>query len=160
VNIEKACTTIHELSGFTAQQSHAGIRTGRWLKPRTNEDRTRVGSPTTSIASKRRRSSSHRIFNCNSARRLPTQRWMPKPKDRCCRGRSRSMMKWFGAGFPRNGTTLGMGPPDFLGMDPPNFLGMGPPAGAAFRARRRTLLRAAAASGAERRCQEAMHLRG
>jgi len=55
---------------------------------------------------------------------------------------------------------LGMGPPDFLGMDPPNFLGMGPPAGAAFQARRRTLLRAAAASGAERRCQEAMHLRG
>jgi hypothetical protein len=55
---------------------------------------------------------------------------------------------------------LGMGPPDFLGMDPPDFLGMGPPAGAAFRARRRTLLRTAAASGAERRCQEAIHFRG
>ena len=55
---------------------------------------------------------------------------------------------------------LGMGPPDFLGMDPPNFLGMGPPAGAAFRARRRAFLRAVAVSGAERRCQEAMHFRG
>ena len=55
---------------------------------------------------------------------------------------------------------LGMGPPDFLGMDPPNFLGMGPPAGAAFLARRRVFLRAAVASGAERRCQEAMHFRG
>jgi hypothetical protein len=55
---------------------------------------------------------------------------------------------------------LGMGPPDFLGMDPPNFLGMGPPAGAAFRARWRAFLHAAAASGAERRCQEAMHFRG
>jgi hypothetical protein len=55
---------------------------------------------------------------------------------------------------------LGMGPPDFLGMDPPNFLGMGPPAGAASRARRRAFLHAAAASGAERRCSEAMHFRG
>jgi hypothetical protein len=55
---------------------------------------------------------------------------------------------------------LGMGPPDFLGMDPPDFLGMGPPAGAAFRARWRAFLHAAAALGAERRCQEAMHFRG
>ena len=28
--------------------------------------------------------------NCNSASRLPTQRWMPKPNDRCWRGRGRS----------------------------------------------------------------------
>jgi len=48
---------------------------------------------------------------------------------------------------------LRMGPPDFLGMDPPNFLGMGPPAGAAFRARQPAIPHAAAAPGAERRCQ-------
>jgi hypothetical protein len=36
---------------------------------------------------KRLRISSHRIFSCSSARRLPTQRWMPKPKLRCWRGR-------------------------------------------------------------------------
>jgi hypothetical protein len=77
-----------------------GIRTGRWLNPRTNADRMRVGLPTTSITLKRRRISSQRIFNCSSASRLPTQRWMPKPKDRCWRGRSRSTMNRFGSARP------------------------------------------------------------
>ncbi len=38
------------------------------------------------------RISSQRIRNCCSARRSPTQRWMPAPKARCCRGLARSMM--------------------------------------------------------------------
>jgi len=49
-------------------------RTGSLLKPRTKAERTRVGSPTTSMRSNRFRISSQSIFSCNSARRLPTQR--------------------------------------------------------------------------------------
>ena len=43
--------------------------------------------------SKRFRISSQTMRSCISASRLPTQRWMPKPNDRCWRGRARSMMK-------------------------------------------------------------------
>ena len=32
------------------------------------------------------------IFNCSSASRSPTQRWMPKPNEIWVRGRARSMM--------------------------------------------------------------------
>jgi hypothetical protein len=39
-------------------------------------------SPTTSITGKRSRISSQKIFNCISASRLPTHRWIPKPNDR------------------------------------------------------------------------------
>jgi len=46
-----------------SRRSQPGIRTGRWLNPRTKEDRIRVGAPTTSILSKRRNSSSQRIFS-------------------------------------------------------------------------------------------------
>ncbi len=34
----------------------------------------------------------HKIRSCNSARRLPRQRWMPNPNDMCSRGRLRSTM--------------------------------------------------------------------
>ena len=44
-------------------------------------DFRRTGSPTTSIIGKRLRISSQTTRSCISARRLPTQRWMPKPND-------------------------------------------------------------------------------
>ena len=61
--------------------------------PRTKLEYTRLGSPTTSMRSKRFRISSQMIRNCISASRMPTQRWMPNPNDRWLRGRARSMMK-------------------------------------------------------------------
>src|SRR5579862_6938936 len=44
------------------------------------------------MVSKRFRISSQTMRSCSSARRMPTQRWMPKPKERWVRGRARSMM--------------------------------------------------------------------
>src|ERR1700733_14631421 len=51
-----------------------GMRTGKSLIPWTKAENTRFGSPTTSILGRLSRISSHRIFNCISARLLPTQR--------------------------------------------------------------------------------------
>ena len=44
-------------------------------------EKTRLGSPTTLMSGKRARISSQMIFSCSSASRLPTQRWIPEPKD-------------------------------------------------------------------------------
>src|SRR6185437_10669519 len=71
---------------------YAAMRTGIASKPFTKFEFIRFGSPTTSIFGKRRRISSHMMRSCISASRMPTQRWMPKPKETCWRGRSRSMM--------------------------------------------------------------------
>src|SRR6185437_677649 len=67
------------------------IRTGRCSIPLTKLEYTRLGGPTTSILSNRLRISSQMIFSCSSARRIPTQRWIPKPNDKCVRGRARSI---------------------------------------------------------------------
>jgi hypothetical protein len=58
----------------TGRRRYAEMRTGNSLIPWMKDENTRFGSPTTSILGRRSRISSQRIFNCISARFLPTQR--------------------------------------------------------------------------------------
>jgi len=52
----------------------------------------RLTSPTSSTFPKRFCIFSQSTLNCISARRLPIQRWTPKPKETCCRAFSLSMI--------------------------------------------------------------------
>src|SRR5260370_34601998 len=71
----------------------AGIERMQWRK----FEYVRRGAANTAMTRWRGSTSSHRMRSCNSASRLPTQRWMPKPNDKCWRGRGRSMMKLSGS---------------------------------------------------------------
>src|SRR5215813_2299571 len=77
--------------GFPVSGTQKEMRTGRCSIPFTKLEYTRFGGTTTSILSNLLRISSQTILSCSSASRMPTQRWMPKPNDRCVRGRARSI---------------------------------------------------------------------
>src|SRR5437868_12198765 len=61
--------------------------------PRMKLEKRRLGGPITWMSRSRASISSQRIFNCRSASRSPTQRWMPAPHERCWRGFVRSTIK-------------------------------------------------------------------
>ena len=66
--------------------------TGSARIPRMKFEHSRCAGPMISNLRSRCKISSQRMPICCSASRSPTQRWMPAPKARCCRGLARSTM--------------------------------------------------------------------
>jgi hypothetical protein len=67
------------------------MTTGCGSKPWMKLEWLRWCSPATLISGKRFNIPAQTMVSYISARRLPTQRWTPKPNDMWWRGRSRSM---------------------------------------------------------------------
>ena len=64
---------------LTRARSYIRICTGNSRMPRMKLEKRRLGRPITWMSRSRASISSQRIFNCRSASRSPTQRWMPAP---------------------------------------------------------------------------------
>ena len=64
---------------LTRARSYIRICTGNSRMPRMKLEKRRLGGPITWMSRSRASISSQRIFNCRSASRSPTQRWMPAP---------------------------------------------------------------------------------